>query len=247
MHTYFDQFKTQLSLQKLHHTYIIVGPASQSEQTVRDEVVRFLRTGFDLPQSYPDMWIKEYDSVGVDDAEEIADVHLRRSIGENKKFIVFQTSQITQQAQNSLLKLLEEPAPGTHFFIVIPSVTMLLPTILSRAHVIIIEQDGQAVSADQKAQQATIQRFVTESAPERLSIIGGLLADYDKEKIGREDIYAFVHGVEHTVHEKVIKNSSKTHIQDALQVLAHVQTYIRDTSSSLKLLLEYLALRLPSL
>ncbi|MEN9649465.1 MAG: hypothetical protein RL094_432 [Candidatus Parcubacteria bacterium] len=237
-----ETLQQQLPLQKLHHTYIVVGP----RETAVVSVVDFLRDSFSLEHSYPDMWVKSYDSVGVDDTEEIASVHQRRPIGTNKKFIIFETSQITQQAQNSLLKMLEEPSAETHFFIVIPSVVMLLPTILSRVHVVTLDETDATSS-----QTSEVAEFLASSMGSRVAFVAGLLADYDKENITKEDIYSFVNGVEQMVHEEMLKKSSKDgaygEAQQALAAVAHVQTYIRDTASSLKLLLEYLALRLPRL
>lgn len=269
-----------LPLEKLHHTYIIVGPSGAA----REATVEFLREAFSLSHAYPDLWMKEYESVGVDDVAEIADVHLRKPLGNNKKFIIFETAQITQPAQNSLLKMLEEPAPGTHFFIIMPSAVMLLPTVLSRAHVVtldVAEQDGHSTLEAQEGKNdaqggmtvrahAFVRQSKTNPRSERLAIVTELLADYDKERISRQDIYIFVQEVERLLHEQYSLSQTKnqtqakapalaegqssashqlktTQFKEAMTVVTHVETYMRDTSASLKLLLEYLALRLPTL
>ena len=50
----------------------------------------------------------------------------------DKKYIILCGSTFRKEAQNSLLKVLEEPPKNIIFFIVTPSKSKLLPTILSR-------------------------------------------------------------------------------------------------------------------
>ncbi|HEY9583185.1 MAG TPA: hypothetical protein VJK09_02655 [Candidatus Paceibacterota bacterium] len=70
----------------------------------------------------------EYDSLGIADAREIRDI-LRRA-GEVNVEIVCNV--ITEEAQNALLKILEEPALGMSIRLTHPNPELLLPTFRSR-------------------------------------------------------------------------------------------------------------------
>jgi DNA polymerase-3 subunit delta' len=52
--------------------------------------------------------------------------------GRGRAIILDEAQRMTEQAQNTLLKSLEEPPPGTHFIVVTSSAEALLPTIRSR-------------------------------------------------------------------------------------------------------------------
>lgn len=56
--------------------------------------------------------------------------------GRRRVFIVEDAGRLTAQAANSLLKILEEPAPGTVFVLTATSGHALLPTIVSRCRVL---------------------------------------------------------------------------------------------------------------
>jgi len=48
------------------------------------------------------------------------------------KYIVIETKKIPHTTQNALLKVLEEPPKNIYFVIIVPSKSILLPTVLSR-------------------------------------------------------------------------------------------------------------------
>jgi len=54
----------------------------------------------------------------------------------NRVIIIHRAEQMSLEAQNALLKLLEEPPPGALFILTAPSQKSLLPTIVSRAWVL---------------------------------------------------------------------------------------------------------------
>lgn len=50
--------------------------------------------------------------------------------------IINEAHHLNPQAANALLKVVEEPPPQTHFLIIVPEISQLLPTLRSRAQVI---------------------------------------------------------------------------------------------------------------
>ncbi len=69
----------------------------------------------------------------VEDAERLAEECLLQPVeGEKKLFVVSDFSLSTPQAQNKLLKLLEEPPAGVYFLLGATTAFSVLPTVLSR-------------------------------------------------------------------------------------------------------------------
>ncbi len=78
------------------------------------------------------------DSIGVDDIREqiIDTIQIKPYEGKYKIYIIPDASLMTVQAQNALLKSLEEPPKYAVIILVADNVGMLLPTIMSRSMVI---------------------------------------------------------------------------------------------------------------
>lgn len=73
-------------------------------------------------------------SIGVDVVRDmLKDVYVRPFESENKIYIITDGAALTAEAQNAMLKILEEPPEYAVFIIIAASASVLLPTILSRA------------------------------------------------------------------------------------------------------------------
>lgn len=82
----------------------------------------------------------------IDDAHEVT---REAYIAENEnKYIIISANTINQYAQNSLLKLLEEPPKNIIFIIVVKSKSILLPTIRSRLPIEYIKVEKREVDLD---------------------------------------------------------------------------------------------------
>ncbi len=115
----------------------------------------------------------------------------------------------------------------------------------NRVHVL---RAGSASSMPSGDMQAFAERFASAAYPERLEIVKGILSMKEKEDIGDMEIREFVHLVESLLHAKLAGSdpAGKKHAELA-RVFVTVGEYLFDASSSKKLLLEYMALRLPVL
>jgi len=118
-----------LQKDSLHHAYIVSGDAGNMMQ-----LQQCLASLFNIDfASCPDVFVREYDTMLVGDAREVVDFAGRAAMeaGGDKLMCIAATS-ININAQNALLKTLEEPAKDTYIFILTPSAGNLLPTVLSR-------------------------------------------------------------------------------------------------------------------
>lgn len=76
------------------------------------------------------------DSIGIDSIRAlIEEAHRRPREGFSKKLIVLAGAKITVEAQQSALKILEEPPSDTEIILILPDGTRLLDTVLSRVQV----------------------------------------------------------------------------------------------------------------
>ena len=168
-----------------------------------------------------------YDKFGVNDARELKGRAALKHAGGAVFFIA--ASSITSEAQQALLKLFEEPQQGVTLVFLLPH-GMLLPTLRSR----MLEYPKIQITND-KSQ--TISKFLIANQKERSDFITKLLKDEDGAK---ERVRDFVNALEVALAKDVKKN------KQGLADIATVRDYLGDRAPSMKMLLEHLALSLPS-
>ncbi len=176
----------------------------------------------------PDIYTREYRTFGVDDAIELRNRSNRRPIAGSQRFFIVATPGMTGEAQNALLKTLEEPPADAAFFIIVPAPEMLLPTLRSRAQILTLESVGAEDSIDTKA-------FLAAASQERLDMLKPLLEkdDDDKRDIGK--IVAFLSALEQRLAKK----------PEGLHAIYRARKYIGDKGALVKPLLEQVALLVP--
>ena len=134
--------KLHLDSKNLHHACFLVGDT----EAIFLKLKNFLEKRVGIKTSgNPDFWSGKFKTLTIDEARAIAELQERKSfVGKSLgseaskwrgKIFVIQADFITEEAQNSLLKVFEEPTSGTHFFIISPQ-DILLPTLRSRMQII---------------------------------------------------------------------------------------------------------------
>ncbi len=200
----------------LFHTYICESSDS--------DIVRNITAA--LKKAYPEaeLYAREFDLFGVDDSRELFE---RASVkSANGQCFVYKIHKITSEAQNALLKLLEEPAPHTHFFFCFPYIGSLMPTVLSRARV--IKADGTGGDATESVLNLSKKELI-----EKI----GELAD-EKDINGANDL---LKNIEREAYAKALH---KTHT-DLFIHIANVRRALQGSGTSIKMLLESVVLLLP--
>ena len=90
--------------------------------------------------------------IGIDKVRELEQWASRKPHSSKfKSAIIYEAEKLTHQAQNALLKTLEEPPKNTLIILTAPQETFLLPTIVSRCKVIKLKSEAQI-----KFEQSTI-------------------------------------------------------------------------------------------
>lgn len=199
-----------------HHAFCVEGGDVE-------EISRAVCTQWDLAQTGPDVWIKETDTFSVADAGALRAFVVRTAESGTKAAIVACTN-MTREAQNALLKTVEEPRGNTKIILIVPHADYLIPTIRSRVEEIRLSGAGkQPAAAEQKGQE-----FLAADSAGRLKIVSGMIERKDKREISE-----FL-----SVLEKLSYERSDTRMLAGIQI---VQRYLSDRGASVKLLLEYLA------
>ncbi|MFI5271034.1 MAG: hypothetical protein ACHQT9_03260 [Candidatus Saccharimonadales bacterium] len=122
------------------HALIIIGPTGSGIFKVAKSIAENIVGTNDI-ESYPYKHIvsTENNSIGIDVIREIDQFLSLKVPGNNeiKRFVIIENAHLmTIEAQNSLLKNLEEPPSDTVFILTVTHTKALLPTILSRAQAI---------------------------------------------------------------------------------------------------------------
>lgn len=215
-----------------HHAYFL--------HSVKDTVHKlkeFLFEKFNIKhEANPDFFHEKFESLGIDDSRRIKEIHLSKSFAtDGKRIFIIETSTITHEAQNSLLKMFEEPNEDSHFFLIMPSAHTLLPTLRSRLLILESKQEiPQGVEVIAK-----VEEFLKLSKKDKVAFVDEIAKDISDEKINKSDAVEFLAALEMVIYKKYGLKKP-----DALKAILKARDYMNDRSASVKQLLEYVALSL---
>jgi DNA polymerase III delta prime subunit len=269
-----------------HHAYCLIG-----DDSTRAELLSILEKKQKIKtHGNPDFFNRVYETFTIDDARGIkslaetkpvtvSDDSYKHANDNNaglpadrhgKKIFVLTMNGITVEAQNAMLKLLEEPPEYTHFFLIIPSVHLLLPTVKSRLSIIDVKGlGGERVSkgttivdySDDAGSTTSLktgnarpnrdmsllkeaEAFLKAPAAKRLETIKSLMDSITKEKKTKQDAIDLINAIEAAAYLKAGARSAKelAKVAPTLETIQIARKYMNDRSPSMKMLLEYVAL-----
>lgn len=187
----------------------------------------------------PDVVIQHFPAFGIKDALQLNHYASLTSISGERRVFVVSAGMYTDEAQNALLKSLEEPLPGTTFVLLADQLESFLPTVRSRG-VKVVER--KALLEETKTLGKT---FLSLSISERFAFIAPILALREKDDLNekgkaRDQAIALLDSL-----VLVLANESGTERVMPLRHLLQLRKAIAGRSPILKHLLEYLSLTLP--
>jgi len=200
----------------LHHCYLL--PAQQPV-----DCIATLETQIESAVDDSDLLhieTMQIDRLTIELALELRDRGQQKAVGE-VRCLIYTFNSITVDAQNALLKIIENPARGIHFFFITPMVEGLLETVRSRSWIL-------SDLCNQKDTEKIVQ----------------MAEDFYSAK-GLAKCLAIVDEVD-TIDELrlLVRALSKREIskrRELGQAIELVAAYSQDNSASLKLLRELLA------
>ena len=176
-----------------------------------------------VPES--EQYERSVERLGIDDVREITEeAHRTPTVAESKTIIV-RTSFITLEAQNALLKVLEEPPATTQFVVVVPVDFYLLETIQSRVMVVYAAGGGE--------ESVVFEEFMAENLAGRLSLI---------ETAQKKKDTQWQRSMKTGLIEYLLTSTPKSQISE----LDFVSRWLLTRGASNKMLLEHLAMALPT-
>lgn len=199
----------------MHHAQLIIGS--------REACIGCLPE--DVQSENIDVRHLTFSRMSITDARSLIQEALLRPVTRDIRTFVIYADSIPTETQNALLKLFEEPNDTTVFFLMVPREHILIPTLRSRlilhTHIKNTEKKNDILST-----------FLNQSYAERLDIIA--------KKIKNED-HTWVEAFSNECSRFASESASAPLIRDVLML----ETNIRMQGSSIKMLLEHLALSLP--
>lgn len=232
------QLKNYLN-NNLHHAYLIEGDLD----TTTSELITTLKELGVNTKGSADFSNIRTDTFKIEDMRNLKSLVGERSFSENKKIFILTVNNFLIEAQNGLLKIFEEPISDTHFFVIVPDINSLLKTFVSRFYVIRdVSKETDSIYAE---------KFIKMSIKDRVEFIKDLL---NKEEIDDENeeknlesnnkkALSFLNSLELTISkESYILNINAV---SYLHHLFEVRRFLRMPGSSVKTLMESLALSVP--
>lgn len=228
----------------LHHAYLIEG----DRDILLPEILAFIESMGVRVVNNSDFSHVMADSFKVEDARSLKALSVEKSSYGNKRVFLISANNFLLEAQNTLLKMFEEPIENTIFFLLVPDKNTLVKTLVSRFYFISARQD-----LAEEVQQA--EKFIKMPPATRIEFIKDLLKETDEE--GDEDVITqnsararalnFLNALESIAHKKMLDNSAdKNFLASFCEHIFKVRKYLRMPGSSAKNLLESIALTVPN-
>ena len=132
-----NNFKQRCLKNTLSHAHLIAGEDGVGKGKLANILAKFILNGY-LDREYVDIinYSSEKSSFGVDDVRDIIEEVYKKPFEKDKKVIIIhEGNKLTIQAQNALLKTIEEPPKGVYIIILFESLELILDTIKSRCEI----------------------------------------------------------------------------------------------------------------
>lgn len=194
-----EQLKEKLSARLKEYpigTYLFYGPASTGKRTTAFEASKVIlcehKSGgkcscisckrFDI--EHPDfLCVGRDEKIKVADVDSIIDFSTTSPfISDNKVVVIDNAHDITVEAANRLLKLLEEPPPNFSFFLITSDPQFIIPTVLSRC----IRYEFGSLSQEDLT---TIIKKKLGFSPKKSKILGMLAVDLSLDIFRKAGLY----------------------------------------------------------
>lgn len=199
----------------MHHAILMTGQRAEALARIPEDDRTFSA----------DALLYEFDRLGVDDVRRLKHEAVLSPVTRAYRSFVVAFDTATNEAQNAMLKLLEEPVATTRFYIVVPREDVLLATVRSR---LMFVPSTHAVTTT----TGVFAAFLATPYAERLVEVAARTKEKDAAWIGTLLAEA--------------ESWADTHAnRAAMDDLIRIRQHIDRSGASKKMLLEELALTLP--
>lgn len=224
----------------LHHAYVVVGDSLDAVSHIEEIACLVFDSKKEELLSNPDFLISRANVFGIDESRILKERQIGKSFSGKKRIFVCQVNFMTREAQNALLKTLEEPSSDNHFFFIVPTLDMFLPTLLSRVSVLEMPVKREI----SKSEEGLVLEFLSGSVKNRIEILDEL-SDKNPEET-RFRLINFLDQIERFVSIRPLDNLRKNELTIPKFVWAAKKDLML-TGSSPRLIAENLSISLPKI
>ncbi|NCS99055.1 hypothetical protein GW764_02600 [Candidatus Parcubacteria bacterium] len=224
-----EQFKNKGDI---HHFHLLEG----NRQDIESELIEFLSNEFGIdPNDKSLYFFHDFDQVQVGDSRALSmQAQIKTPEGKKMVFLIFANS-INHQAQNALLKMLEEPSARTYFFMVLPRVDGLLPTFKSRA--VVVRHSSVDAQTSSNAGLPSLSDLRKKTVGDRLKFVEELVKEIKDEKRNRVDARQLIQNLILDFQKELEEKPDIEKTKD-IKILMQIEDYLGDSGASIKILLE---------
>jgi hypothetical protein len=181
-------------------------------------------------------------ATGIGDARMLQEkILLKPLIGMQKAVILNAEKGISQDAQNALLKALEEPPANTFIILIVLNKDAVLPTILSRCKVIDLNSKVILSEGETSKFKEEFSKFLSSSISEKLKLAESLGKDRDSALLWLEKI--ILGGRANMIDPKISSNDSVNN-QKIITIMQNRYIELKNSNANLRLGLEELFLNI---
>lgn len=183
--------------------------------------------------------ILEEGSVGIEIVRKLQEkLYLKPYKSKEKLIIVNRAESLTIEAQNALLKVLEEPPLDTYIFLCTTSEEVFLPTILSRCHIVVIDKAREEVTEEKKQiSQDYLKTLIDGSVADKLALAEELAKD-------KENLKDWIATMLEVAHAQFLTQPTDTYYANILSTLQQMYTTLTTTNVNPRITLEHYFLTL---
>ena len=225
-------------MKKHHHAFVMEAEAKEGIEVAQAWAKKEL--GMKIKNN-PDIIVLRYGLLSVDDARLVAEVAAGAPFAGSYKVVIVAATRIYHEAQNTFLKLFEEPPRGTYLFLVLPTVGGLLPTLRSRVQ--ILGTVPRLHSGRQEIVNAA-EQFLAASKERRSALIKKLTSGRDEEE--RRELRDEAIAIMNRIEAVLLREGLEKHAA-ALADISQLRVYFHDRSAPVKMILEHLSLVTPKI
>jgi DNA polymerase III delta prime subunit len=209
-----------------HHGYLLVGDFEISRNMALEATRAILKPEGKI-EAHPDFSHQKFELLGIEESRDLTKKASQRPFVSDKKVFIIELFSFSLESANALLKTLEEPYPGTHFFVIVPSLENVIPTLVSRLTVI----DNSKIKKELSEEKIKFyKKFLSDLPNKRLETIKKFMEN-------RQEAIEFLSEL-----ELITKKDFKV-----LEEIQRCKSFLFSQGASAKIVLEHIALALPQM
>lgn len=177
-------------------------------------------------------------SIGISEIRNFQKTLLLKPLKSQKKLAIMHNAEnLTPEAQNALLKTLEEPPDNTIIVLSTPRLESILPTVCSRCTILDLMDKMPQVEESVEKFTLLLSEIHSSSVSKRLQIAQDFAKSKDEALVTLEQL---LFSAQKTLRERPFEKNSK----HAIHLLQEFHTLIKSTNTNLRLSMEELVLQL---